>query len=392
MKAIVNGKLVFPDEICDGVVLMDRGRIIASGNVCVPDDAEIIDAAGLYVGPGLIDQHVHGYSSWGERIDGVQDAVGVADRHLRHGTTTIVPSVAYSNSKEDFYRMIDCCNQAIAAGDTPIMGIHFEGPYTNPARGANASLAWEFSEAECRALFAAATGNVLHCTYAPEMPCAEKVETIMAANGTVPAIGHTNSDPENIYRSVQNGAKIVTHLFDAMGNSRQNPAETTGDPQDCVSDIVLSIPDLYYELICDSRCIHVTEVSQRQTLKNAGEDHVILISDCTGRAGVLNCEDYPPEDRRSARDLNFNLKGELAGSRLTLAQSAANFKKVTGADIRVIFKCAATNSAKVLGLYDRVGSIDAGKDANLVFVDEDFKVQAVWFRGEAVTDVRRETI
>jgi len=388
MKAIINGKLVFPDRICDGAILIDHGKIVASGEVYVPDDIDIIDAKGLYVGPGLIDQHVHGYSSYNERIDAVHDARAVADRHLKHGTTTITPSVAYSNSKDDFYSMIEQCNQAIAAGNTSIMGIHFEGPYTNPARGANSHLAWVYSDQECDEMFAAAKGNVRHCTYAPEMPCAQKVETILARHGVVPDIGHTNSDPENIYRAVRRGAKIVTHLFDAMGNSHENPAETTGDPQDCVSDIVLSIPNLYYELICDSRCIHVTAVSQRQALKNAGEDHIILISDCTGRASVLNHEDYPSEDQRSAKDLNFNLKGQLAGSRLTLSMCAANFKKVTGVDMRVLFKCAATNSAKALGIYDRVGSIDAGKDANVIFVDENFTVKSVYFRGEEVKNVR----
>ncbi len=389
MKAIINGKLVFPDRICDGSILIDNGKIIASGDVCVPDGIEVIDAQGLYVGPGLVDQHLHGYSCCDERIDAVTNTRAVAENHLKHGTTTMTPSAAYSNSREEFYAIIEQCNEAIEAGDTSIAGIHFEGPFTNPARGANSHLTWEYSEQECDRIFSAAKGNVLHCTYAPEMPHAKAMESVLARYGVVADIGHTNSDPENIYRAVRNGAKIVTHLFDAMGNCRENPAEVTGDPQDCVSDIVMSIPDLYYELICDSRCIHVTAVSQRQALKNAGEDHIILISDCSGRASVLNYNDFPQEDQRSARDLNFNLQGQLAGSRLTLAMCAANFKKVTGVDMRVLFKCASTNSAKVLGLYGRVGSIDAGKDANIIFVDEDFMVKEVYFRGDRVAEIRQ---
>lgn len=388
MKAIVNGKLVFPDRICDGSILIENGKIIACGDVHIPASADIIDACGLYVGPGLIDQHLHGYSGCGERIDIIHDTKAVAAKHLLHGTTTITPSAAYSLSREDFFSIIDQCNQAIIDGNTTIAGIHFEGPYTNPAFGANAHLTWSYSDAECERIFRAANGNVLHCTYAPEMPYAEKVEAHLQKHNVVPAIGHTKSGPESIYRAVKNGAKIVTHLFDAMGNYRDDTAAVTGDPQDCVSDIVLSIPDLYYELICDSRCVHVTAVSQRQTLKNAGENHVILVSDCTGRESVLDRTSYPPEDIRSAEDLNFNLSGQLSGSCLTVAQCAANFKKVTGADIRVVFKCASTNAASALGLSDRVGSIHAGKDANLIFVDEAFTVKEVFFLGEQIKNVR----
>lgn len=388
MKAIINGKLVFPNAVREGVLLMDGGKIVAVGDVDVPADAEIVDAKGLYVGPGFIDEHVHGYSSCGERIDVINDTRAVAERHLKHGTTTITPTCGFSLSREDFLSIIAQCNEAIEAGDNTIAGIHFEGPFTNPKRGANAHLTWEYSDELCYEIFDAAKGNVLHCTYAPEMPHAPQMEAVLQKYGVIPDIGHTNADPQSIYRAVDKGARIVTHLFDAMGNYRDNAAEVTGDPQDCVSDIVLSIPGLYYELICDSRSVHVTEVSQRQTLRCAGEDYVIVVSDATGRATILNPDDYPPEDVRSAKDLNFNLKGQLSGSCLTVSQSAKNFKKATGTDVRVTFKCASTNPAKALGIYDRFGSIDAGKDANVVFVDEDFTVKAVYFRGEEIKDIR----
>ena len=87
MKAIVNGKLVFPDRIEEGVILMEGDRIVASGDVYVPAGCEVIDAQGLYVGPGLFDQHVHGYKQYGEVIDIKDDTVAAAMAHLKHGTT-----------------------------------------------------------------------------------------------------------------------------------------------------------------------------------------------------------------------------------------------------------------------------------------------------------------
>ncbi len=388
MKAIVNGKLVFPDRITKGVVLIENGKILASGeDVSVPDGAEIIDAGGLYVGPGFIDQHLHGYSTL-ERIDVINDVRAVAEKHLLHGTTSVTPSTVFSATREEFYNVISGCNEAIREGNTNIIGIHFEGPYINPKHGANAHLAWEFSKEECDAIFKAADGNVLHCTYAPEMPYAEDVEAALLKYGVIGAVGHTRADPDSIYRAVAKGAKIATHLFNGMGRYVDYPENAARDPQDSVSDILFSIPDMYYELISDSRCIHATKVSQRQALKNAGEDHIILISDCTGRAAVLNRNDYPPEDKRSAADLNFNVRGQLSGTCLTVSQAARNFKKTTGVDIRVLFKCASTNSAKALGLYDRVGSIESGRDANIVFVDEDFFVKEVYFLGNKVENTR----
>lgn len=392
MKAIVNGKLVFPDRITEGNILIDGDRIIASGDVAVPAEAETIDAKGLYVGPGLFDEHVHGYKQYGEMIDAKDDAKAVAAAHLKHGTTQITPSAAYSLPKEEFLHLIDDCNDAIAKGGTSIVGIHFEGPFTNPLHGANAQLTWEFSEDVCKEIFDRAGKNVLHCTYAPEMPHGERMEEVLKNYNVIADIGHTRSDPESIYRGVRNGARIVTHLFDAMGNYRgkEEAFNTTGDPQDCVSDIVLSIPGLYYELICDSRNIHVTANSMRMTYRVAGEDYVICISDTTGRPGQLNPLDYPEEDKRSARDLNFNARGQLSGSRLVTAQSVANFMKATGCDVRVGFKVGSTNSAKALRLDKDYGTIEAGKFANIVFVDEKFTVQNVVFKGNVLPEVRSE--
>lgn len=391
VKAIINGKLVYPEEIREGVLLLDGDRIIASGDCTVPEGAEIIDAKGLYVGPGLFDQHVHGYCQHGESVEIQDDIRALALGHLKHGTTSIIPSAGYSMTKEDFMKAIRGAVEATRTGDTNILGIHFEGPYINPLNGANSDLSWQFSEETCAEIFEAAGKAVIHCTYAPEMPFGERMEEVLKKYQVIPDIGHTRADPESVYRAVRNGARIVTHLFDAMGNyhgADSSVFELTGDPQECVSDIVLSIPGLYYELICDSRCAHVTAVSMRQTLRCAGEDYIICISDSTAHPETLNPADYPEEDPRSAKDLNFNPRGQLSGSRLTAAASVRNFKKQTGSDLRVCFKAGSTNSAKALGFFKDYGSIHAGKVANLIFVDEDFRVEKVIFRGNELSEVR----
>ena len=393
IKAIVNGKLVFPEEIREGVLLMEGDRILAAGDCLVPEGAEILDAAGLYVGPGLFDQHNHGYNRCGQRIDIADDVRGMALAHLKHGTTSITPGAGYTHTMQQFFDISDMCNEAMAKGDTNIVGIHFEGPFINPLHGANSQLAWTFSEEGLEAILERGGKNLLHFTYAPEMPGAEIIEAALKKRGIIADIGHTRSDPENIYRAVKEGAKIATHMYDAMGNylgCNEKAFEMTGDAQESVSDVLLSIPGIYYELICDSCCAHVKAANIRQTYRCAGEDYIICISDSTGFPRCLDPKDYPPEDPRSASDLNWTEDGGLNGSVMTVAMSVKNFLKHTGCGIRVAFKAGATNSAKALGLYDRLGSIHAGKTANLIFVDETFNVKRIFFRGNELSEVRTD--
>ena len=386
MKAFVNAKLVFPDEIREGAILVDNGKIVASGDVLIPDGVEKIDVKGAYVGPGLFDIHNHGYLNpkTREAYTAMEDPAAMARCHLRSGTTSITPSASYDDTFEDFVTCVEGCKKAMAEGNTTIVGVHYEGPFTNPGFGSNAEAAWTYNAELAKKVLDLAGPLLLHCTYAPEMPGMEEFEDELARRGIVMDLGHTAMKYEELERAVSKGAKNITHQFDAIG-CYKNP---TGSffIQEAASIASLSVPGLYHELICDSRGIHVKPHAARLALKVAGEDHIILVSDATALATFHDPSKYPADDMRSAEDLNFNERGQLTGSRLLLSQGCANFMKFTNSDVRVAFKCASTNPAKLLKLDDRIGSIYAGRDANLLVVDENFKVQDVYFRGEKVLD------
>ena len=379
MKAIVNGKLVFPDRVREGVLLIENGKILAAGDIAVPEGAEVIDAEGLYVGPGFIDQHSHGYQQYGEGILAKDDPGACADAHVKHGTTTYIPSTDYADTLEEHFEMVKRCLALTEDDASPVRGIHLEGPYIDPLYGAASDMTMPYREEECEALFQMAAPVARHCTYAPEMPDAPAIEEKLSRYGITPAIGHTCAGPSDIERAVSRGAKIVTHLYDATGcfRSFDEAAKMTQHPQDLTSDVLLAIPGLYYELICDSHEAHATRYSIMRALRTAGEDHIILISDATVHDAV-----------DGADDINFNDRGQLSGSRLTVGMAVRNFRRYTGADIRVLFKCASTNAAKAMGLFDSVGSVEAGKRADLVFVDEEMFVKKVFFGGEEVPEVR----
>jgi len=381
MKAIVNGRLVFPERIISGTLLIDGEKILAAGNIPVPEGAEIIDAKGLYVGPGFIDQHSHAYQQYGERIPVKDDPLAAAAGHLKHGTTTYVPSTDYADSLSDHEMLISKCVSALKSGvNTSIMGIHLEGPFINRKYGSCSEGAMEYSDEVCEHLFEMASPYVLHCTYAPELPNATRVEERMRRYNITGAIGHTCAGPDDVERAVAYGAKIATHLYDASSNylGLEEAAKVTRHPHDCTANILLSIPGLYYELICDSKGVHVTKSSICEAYRAAGEDHIILISDAF----------FDPDAVEGAKDINYDASGCLCGSRMCVAMAAQNFMNFTGADIRVTFKCASTNSAKALGLFDRVGSIEAGKFANIVLVDANMEVKRVFFKGNEISEVR----
>lgn len=381
MKAIINGTLVFPDRITDGIVLIEGDRIVASGNVNIPAGAEIIDATGLYVGPGFVDQHSHGYQHCGESIPVKVDPQAAAMAHLKHGVTTYIPSTDYSDTLEEHEKVIQLCVETLNSGvDTPIMGIHLEGPYINRLFGSNSLGAMDYDDDVCEKLFAMASPYVRHCTYAPELPTAPRLEEKMRKYGITGAIGHTNAGPADVERAVAYGARIATHLYDASGCDRsfEDAAKLTQHPQNCTANILLGIPGMYYELICDSAQMHTTKYSVCEALRAGGEDYIVLISD----AFVETAE------QKEENEVNFDVTGCLSGSRLCLPEAIRNFIKFTGVDMKAAFKCAATNSAKALGLFDTVGSIDAGKLANVVLVDPSFHVKKVFFKGQEVTEIR----
>jgi len=386
MKAIVNGKLVFPERVIEGNILIEDGRIVAAGQIDVPDGCEIIDAKGLYVGPGLIDQHTHGYQQLGESISVNIDPKAAALGHLKHGTTSYIPSSDYGDSMEVHLKMIERCKDAMDNDpDTSIVGIHLEGPFINKGYGSCTDNTMDYSDEACEKIFSAAKGYTLQCTYAPENPYGPKVEAFMRKYGIQPSIGHTEAGPVDVERAVACGAKVLTHTFDATGNYKgvEASAKMTQHPQECVADICMSIPGLYYELICDQNGYHVTKTNMNLAYRAAGEDHIILISDA-----FVEPSDGMGKNLDPNNDVNYDFRGTLSGSRLTLAKAVRNFRKFTGVDIRVAFKCASTNPAKAMNIYDRFGSIEAGKVANIIFVDEDFHVKKILFKGNEISEIR----
>ena len=188
------------------------------------------------------------------------------------------------------------------------------------------------------------------------------------------AFGHCEANGDEIRKVKKYGIRTQTHCMDATNSlSERHGVRGNGPDEYCMAD-----PEIYAELICDSLAVHVNADNQRMIVRCKGVDKVILISD-----GCDGGEEAPP-DLAHVKDLTFDFKGRLAGSKLTMDMACRNIMQHTDCGITQAFLMASRNPAKALGVYDDVGTIEAGKRANIVFVDDMFNVQKVMLNGRFV--------
>ena len=380
MKAIINAELVMRDHLIpEAVLFMEDSKIAGFGGMrttAIPEGCEIIDAEGKYVAPGLVDIHTH----TGGEHQFWQDPIPAAQFHLDHGTTTVLPASYARLTKEQYIQMATNIREAMATpGGENIGGMYLEGPYINPAYGSNrAANPWNekpIIPEDYEPMIEACADLARVWGLGPEQ---ENVENfVIAAKKANPslrfAVTHSEATPQQIEKLMPYGLCIGTHHTNATGTIVNYP-ECRGV---CVDEAVNYNRDIYAELICDSRGIHVDPYMLRLVRKIKGDDRIILISDRT-------YGDAPkPEGYENVDDINFDKWGDIAGSKLTLEVACRNWMKHTGASIVDCFKVASYNAARAVGFTDR-GEIRKGLRADLVFTDHKMNISKVILNGEVV--------
>ena len=193
----------------------------------------------------------------------------------------------------------------------------------------------------------------------------------MANPKVIFTVAHSEASPQQIEALMPYGLKVGTHHTNATGDLPKYP-ECRGV---CVDEAVNYNREIYAELICDSRGIHVDPYMLRLVRRIKGDDRIMLISDSCVFDGPV------PEGYDGVTDINFDYEGEIAGSKLTLDVACRNMMKHTGASLVDVFNFASYNPAKCYGMTDR-GEIAIGKRADLVFVDYKMNVKKVILKGE----------
>ncbi len=377
MIAIKNAKVVLETGIIfDGVILIEDDRICAVGparELEIPACATCVDANGAYVGPGFVDIHVHG----GNGHFFYSEPEQAAEHFLSHGETTVLATLYYDLSREEFLESVRRVKAAMGTGAAKaIGGFYMEGPYMNPKYGASPEKnKWRgpIIKDDYQEILEEAGDLAKVWAVAPEREGIEPFvrDAKAAYPGTTFAVGHSEASPAQVYKLRKYGLRLQTHCMDATGRPDvMRGTRSCGPDEACMGD-----RDMYAELVCDSCGIHVHPDMLRMVLENKGVDRLILMSD-----SIVSYGDSP-EHLRHIEDLVFDANSLLSGSKLTLDIACRNMMQHTSCGICQAFLMAARNPARVIGMDDEIGTIEVGKKANLVFVDDLFHVQKVMLEG-----------
>lgn len=375
MLAITNAYIVKPDHIIpDGTVLCEGKKIIYAGPACeIPQGCDVIDAEGNFVGPGLIDIHTHAAGSYWY-FSHPEEAASIS---LAHGATSVYAALYYDMTPEGYLDAIALIKEKCKSGDARVIrGFYMEGPYLNPSFGATQSTnKWRGDiDREKYLPIIKATGDfATFWSVAPEREGIKGFVSDVLENNprTIFTVAHSKASPAQIEELVPLGLKVGTHHTNATGDLPKYP-ECRGV---CVDETVNYHDDIYAEIICDAKGIHVDPYMQRLVLKIKGKDKVILISDACVFDGPI------PEGYDGVTDINFDWDGEIAGSKLTLDVACRNMMMHTGSSICDVFRFASLNPARLIGDLNR-GHVSQGADADLIIVDGFMNVKKVILQGE----------
>ncbi|MCZ7617278.1 MAG: amidohydrolase family protein [Myxococcota bacterium] len=379
------------DAPARGSLLLEGGRIAArlpAGTVA-PEGVRSLSVAGLPVSPGLLDLHDHGDLVLRPAADAVLAMRQGSASKARHGVTGFLPTTLAWPGPELLERVGEIA-QAIGGvgtaeaswpGAVPL-GIHLEGPWiraeaagAQPARGIR-----PYDAVEGQALFERAAGAVRMVTLAPEIPGAEALLRELARRGVVSAIGHTLAGSEDVERAVGEGARHVTHLFNAMGPLHQRgPGAAAG---------LLAEERLSCDVIADGAHVHPAWLRIAARVK--GEKLLLITDRIEPPAGMaVPLEDaslaWPGTASIHSDGIAWRLPdGRLAGSRLTLAEAIRNC-----VGWRVMTRLEAVRActlapARLLGIEARRGTLRPGARADLVLWSDAGEVLATWVGGRLV--------
>ena len=375
---IIGGKIVLPEAVIEGKALAyseETGKI--SGVVdTVPAGAKTIDACGNYVAPGLVDIHIHGYlgeDTCDAKPEGIKKmAYGVA----LNGVTSFLPTTMTVAKNE----IIDALNAVRAVKEesktwdgAEIIGVHAEGPFINPSKkGAQAEENILVPDAD----FILENADIItSVTLAPEMdPDHKCIKKLAKESNVLVSMGHTDAKFEEAMSAARDGVNHATHLFNAMSAlAHRNPG---------VVGAALASENVSVEVIADT--FHINPGLYSIVAKVKG-DKMVLITDCTRAGGMPDGEYDLGGQPIFLKGIECRLAdGTIAGSVLKLNHAVRNVLANTTLPVNEVFKMASLNPATSIHAADRIGSLEEGKDADIIIVDNEINVLRTIKKGRTI--------
>ena len=379
-KALKSNLIVLPDGIFDGYVIIEDGKI-ADVTASTPD-CEVCDLSGSYVMAGFIDIHTHGGGGFSFTESSPEEIVAGCNFHLKHGTTTIVPTVttgAFPIMREAVKNIQIAKADKNALGN--ILGAHMEGPYLSPAQcGAQApEHITEPKSDEYISLLEETGDTIVRWTYAPERDTEGKFCKYLTDRGIIVSAGHTDAKYVDMARAIENGCNLITHLYSCTSTvTRDHGFRSLG-----VIESTYLRDDLTAEIIADGK--HLPPDLVRMIVKIKGKDRVALVTDSLDIAATEAVSgQFKGGSAFIVEDGVCKLpdRTAFAGSIATADRLIRVMRDECGFDIVDAVYMMTAVPAALMSLHK--GSIAVGADADIIVFDEEIKVSDVFVGGEKV--------
>lgn len=370
-------KIVLGDRLFDGWVYTEGDWILsvcAEGKAC----ETVYDYTGHYLAPGFIDLHTHGAGGHAFIDTTPKDIVTGCNFALAHGVTSILPTVMaspFSVMKQAVADFAEAKRSGEALGN--LIGVHLEGPYLSAAQcGAQCpNYITPPMEAEYRALIAEYGDMIARWTYAPEYDRDGSFAQYLSSHGILPSAGHTDAKYEDVKVAMENGMKLITHLYSCTSTvTRDHGFRSLG-----VIESAFLRDDLFVELIADGK--HLPPDLLRMIIKIKGVDRVALITDSMDIAGTNITHGFMGGTEFIVEDGVCKLcdRSAFAGSIATADRLLRVMRDECGFDLSTAVRMMTEIPANILNL--KKGRIEEGYDADLIVFDENIHVTDVFVGG-----------
>ena len=367
---------VYGKGIVESSLLIENGNI-SSISSDINEENLIELPKNLFLVPGFVDKHIHGANKSDFMNPTKEDVKNIVSAIVKEGTTSCL-GTTMTQSLENIKKAVRNIGEYIEENHdgVEVLGIHLEGPFVSPkfAGAQPAEYILKCNIETMKEINEASLNHVKLVTYACEEDGLDFTE-YLAENNIVASIGHSNSTNECMHEAVLRGATSVTHTYNAQRGLHHRDVGVLGT--------ALIEDKLSCELICD--LIHVSGPAVKLLYKCKGKDNICLITDSMEAKYMpdgkymLGGQDVFVKDNAAKLE-----NGTLAGSTLKLNEGVRNFRNTLGLSFTDAIDFASINPARCLGVDDRKGSIEVGKDADLIVVDEDYNVYMTICRGNVM--------
>lgn len=382
LTQIINGHILTPGGwLKDGSILLCDDRIVEVTNSDLAViGAKVVDARGMYIVPGFVAMNIHGAAGHDFK-EGTEEAFRKAvAAHQRYGATTIFPTIS-SSPFSTIRQCAEVCERLMTEPGSPILGLHLEGPYLNPKMaGAMFSDVVKNPDPEEYRSLIEETKCVRRWDASPELPGAMEFARYLKEKGILVSITHTEAEFDLIREAYNTGFSHVAHFYNAMpGFHKRREYKYEGTVES-----VYLMDGMTVEVIADGR--HLPSTILRLVYKLKGVECTCLVTDALAYAAN---DGKQPDDSRIVIDNGVCKLADhsaLVGSIATSDQLIRTMVEKAKLPLEDAIRMASETPARLMGVYDRVGSLQKGKDADVLIIDRKLNVRQVWCKGQVVVD------